>query len=78
MEVSEGVFLYVMTYLYNFDYLSDDVTQYQFTANQTLTTWYSNLDSYCNEIESTLLETYAKMEGEEFKHVKRWTKMRVS
>ena len=25
MQISEGVFLYTMTYLYNFDYLKDDV-----------------------------------------------------
>lgn len=26
MQTSEGIFLYAMTYLYNFDYLSDDVS----------------------------------------------------
>ena len=25
MQTSEGIFLYAMTYLYNFDYLTDDV-----------------------------------------------------
>ena len=61
METSEGIFLYVMTYLYNFDYLSEDVVNHELSMNQTLSLWQETMVGYCDQLEVTLVTTNAKM-----------------
>ena len=78
MQTSEGIFLYAMTYLFDFKYLTDDVTEEQLSTNQTISLWEDTMTSYCGKIETQLSRAYLKMEQEDFKHVSSWTRQRVS
>ena len=76
--MSEGIFLYTMTYLYNFDYLNDDVIQNKLSPNSTLTLWESNMIGYCSEVSKILDETVTKMSEDEQNYGKYWIRTRLA
>ena len=56
MESSEGIFLYLMTNLYHFEYLEDEVIKEEYTAYETVSLWTNNLLGYYKRVEKVLVE----------------------
>ena len=75
METSEGVFLYVMTYLFPFEYLEDDVIQQDLSINQTVSLWQENILKYCDSTLEILEQVNTKIDSDG--RTKAWTRDRL-